>query len=206
MIIQYEVNQIEMSKEDVVSANILDITFSDMGFIVFLKPENWGKEEDLAVPIFIGIPEAQSIAIQFNKIRSPRPLIMDLFSNILNLMDVEITQVVISDLIEKTFYGKVYFKDAKGHEYKVDARSSDALILALRANAKIFIRKYIVEEAGILIRKENLASESEVKQSAPAKTRLEVLEEELKKAIQEERYEEAARIRDELKRNKGEIN
>ncbi len=192
--------------ENVVLANIMDITFSDMGFIVFLKPEKWNKEDNVAVPIFIGIPEAQSIAIQFNKIRSPRPLIMDLIHNVFKLLDVKVNKVVISDLIDKTFYGKVFFEDAKGNQFKVDARSSDAIILALRFNAEIFIKKYIIDEVGIIIKKENLVSKKETVKPAKVKTRLQILEEELKKAIEEERYEEAADIRDEIKRSKGENN
>lgn len=195
-----------MEIKDMVAADILDITFSDMGFIVFLKPDSWPKENNLAVPIFIGIPEAQSIAIQFNKIRSPRPLIMDLFHNIMNLMGVQVTRILISDLIDKTFYGKIYLEDSKGGQYKVDARSSDAIILALRFNAPIYIRKQIVEEAGILIKKESPQPKKENAKNPRAKTRIQALEDDLKKALEEERYEEAARLRDEIKRIRGESN
>lgn len=193
--------------QETVRADILDITFSDMGFIVFLKPEEpVQKENSLAVPIFIGIPEAQSIAIQFNKIRSPRPLIMDLIYNIFSLLDVKITQVEICDLIDKTFYGKVYLEDKDGNHYKIDARSSDALILALRFNTKIYIKKYIIDEAAIIIKKETLPGKKETAKPAKVKTRLQTLEEELKKALDEERYEDAARFRDEIKKQKGETN
>lgn len=196
-----------MENQETVLANILDITFSDMGFIVFLKPLKWKEEKDLAVPIFIGIPEAQSIAIQFNKIRSPRPLIMDLFYQILSLLQVKVSKVEISDLIDKTFYAKVYLEDKDGNHFKVDARSSDALVMALRFNAQIYIKKYIVEDAGILIKKETVSDVKEtVKATGTARTRLQILEEELKKAIEEERYEDAARLRDEVKSLKGESN
>ncbi|PKL14669.1 MAG: bifunctional nuclease [Spirochaetae bacterium HGW-Spirochaetae-6] len=193
--------------QSLIQADILDITFSDMGFIVFLKPLTWRSGEDIAVPIFIGIPEAQSIAIQFNKIRSPRPLIMDLFKNIFDLMQVDVKKVVISDLIDKTFYGKIYLSDGLGKQYKVDARSSDALIMALRFNSEIFIKKYIIEEAGILIKKEAIVPKEKTGgKPNKLKTRLQVLEDELKKALDEERYEEAAEIRDEIKQIKGETN
>lgn len=193
--------------QSLIQADILDITFSDMGFIVFLKPLTWRSGEDIAVPIFIGIPEAQSIAIQFNKIRSPRPLIMDLFKNIFDLMQVDVKKVVISDLIDKTFYGKIYLADGLGKQYKVDARSSDALIMALRFNSEIYIKKYIIEEAGILIKKEAIVPKEKTGgKPSKLKTRLQVLEDELKKALDEERYEEAAEIRDEIKQIKGETN
>ncbi|OHD13209.1 MAG: hypothetical protein A2Y41_06440 [Spirochaetes bacterium GWB1_36_13] len=188
-----------------IPAQILDVTFSDMGFIVFLQPENQ-RDESVAVPIFIGIPEAQSIAIQFNKIRSPRPLIMDLIFNMMNLLKVKISKVLISDLVDKTFYGKIYMEDQNGSFYKLDARSSDAVILALRFNAPIFIRSTIIEEAGILIRKENFSEKKETVKPTKLKTRLETIEDELKKAIEEERYEEAARLRDEVRKMKGESN
>lgn len=195
-----------MDTQDLVPAEILDITLSDMGFIVFLKPLT-KKENKVAVPIFIGIPEAQSIAIQFNKIRSPRPLIMDLFYNIMNLMNVEVVQVIISDFIDKTFYAKIYLKDKDGNQFKVDARSSDAIIMALRFDAKIYIRKYIIEEEGILIKKENMDGQKEQgKSSKKVKTRLQMIEEELKKALEEERYEDAVKLRDEIKKIKGETN
>lgn len=191
-----------------VPMHILDVTFSDMGFIVFLKPDEQDqeKEESIAVPIFIGIPEAQLIAIQFNKVRSPRPLIMDLFYNTLNLLHVKVTKILISDLIDNTFYGKVFLEDDKGGKFKLDARSSDAIILALRFNAKIFIKKSILEQTGIYIRKENFSVQKKETIKSKAKTKLEVLEEELKKALEEERYEDAARIRDEIRKNKGESN
>ena len=85
----------DILQKNAVLVDILDITFSDMGFIVFLKPSKEEEEENLVVPIFIGIPEAQAIAIQFNKIRSPRPLMMDLAYNILGLLNTQVVRVVI---------------------------------------------------------------------------------------------------------------
>ena len=80
------------------------------------------------------------------------------------------------------------------------------MILALRFNAPIFIRSTIIEEAGILIRKENFSEKKETVKPTKLKTRLETIEDELKKAIEEERYEEAARLRDEVRKMKGESN
>ncbi|HOJ49443.1 MAG TPA: bifunctional nuclease family protein [Spirochaetota bacterium] len=191
-----------MDINEIIPASIIDVNFSEMGFIVFLKPEK-DEYKDVAVPIFIGIPEAQNLAIQFNKIRTARPFMMDIFYSFLKLLDIRVSKVIISDLIDKTFYGTIYFEDKNNKSYKIDSRSSDALIMALRFDADIYIKSYIIEEAGIKIKKE-----MEIIKDAPInlKTRLETLEEELKKALEEERYEDAAKIRDEIKKFKGEIN
>lgn len=194
-------------QKNAVLADILDITFSDMGFIVFLKPSKEEEEESLAVPIFVGIPEAQAIAIQFNKIRSPRPLMMDLAYNILGLLNTKVVRVVISDLIDKTFYAKIHLEDHKGVQYLLDARSSDALILALRFNAPIYLYKNIIKEAGVYIKKESVVpQQKENQKSFIPKTQLQLLEEALKKALEQENYEEAARLRDEIKKHRGETN
>ena len=185
-----------------IPATIIDINFSEMGFIVFLKPKK-DEYKDIVIPIFIGITEAQTLSLQFNKVRTPRPLMIDMFASLLKLLEINVNKVVISDLIDKTFYGTIYFEDKEKRLYKVDSRSSDALIIALKFDSEIYINPYIVEEAGIKIKKE-----SEIIKDGPIslKTRLESLEDDLKKALEEERYEDAAKIRDEIKRFKGEIN
>ncbi len=175
-----------------ITVKIVDISLSNFGFVVFLKAEDDNK----TLPIFIGVPEAQAIAVQHNKLKTPRPLTHDLLKNILDLLDVKIIKIVVNDLIDSTFYAKVYFEKNE-EKFLVDARPSDAIALALRFEIPIFVHEKVMKEGAVLIDNSKVVKE-EVE--AQTKTQLEILQEQLSQAVKEERYEEAARIRDEIKK------
>ncbi|MBT8267234.1 MAG: bifunctional nuclease family protein [Bacteroidia bacterium] len=173
---------------------------------------------DRKLPIVIGAFEAQSIAIALEKeIKPPRPLTHDLFKNFSDRFDVVVKQVIIHKLVDGVFYSSLICERDKIEEI-IDARTSDAIALALRFNAPIFTYKNILDKAGIYLKvnpkkddeaddnillDEVLAEEIEAKTEAGLQTKsLEELNALLDKAVANEDYEAAARIRDEIsKRN-----
>ncbi len=99
---------------------------------------------DETLPIWIGKPEADSIALALGGVITPRPLTHDLIKNILEALRVQITKIVITDLIENTYYALIYAYDGK-KEVTIDSRPSDAVAIALRVQAPIFVEEDIFE-------------------------------------------------------------
>ena len=181
-------------------------------------------EGERKLPIVIGAFEAQSIAIALEKeIKPPRPLTHDLFKNFADRFEIVIKQVIIHKLIDGVFYSSIIC-ERDGIEEIIDARTSDAIALALRFNAPIFTYKTILDKAGIFLKfssKEKDQKESddsimvdEILQEGETveidsgatdgytELTIEELEAELKKAVTNEDYEKAAKLRDEIsKRN-----
>lgn len=172
---------------------------------------------DRKLPIVIGAFEAQSIAIALEKeIKPPRPLTHDLFKNFAERFDIVIKQVIIHKLVDGVFYSSMICERDKIEEI-IDARTSDAIALALRFNAPIFTYKNILDKAGIFLKAnpetegsgENLddilstpetfgIDEGNDTKNTYAKNSLSELHELLELAVQEEDYEKAAKIRDEI--------
>ncbi len=177
-----------------VEAEIWTVAKTDKGNAVLVKP----LESERAVPIFIGQLEAQSILIGLGKVPMPRPLTHDLFLSVLEQLDARIQRVEITDLKDGTFFARILLKHG-GKVISVDARPSDALGIAARLRCPVYIADAVVEEAGIEI---NLITEEEAQTGKePAETEeteRSRLETALAKAVEEENYEEAARIRDRL--------
>jgi bifunctional DNase/RNase len=173
---------------------------------------------DRQLPIVIGAFEAQSIAIALEKeITPPRPLTHDLFKTIADKYEIVITQVIIHKLVDGVFYSSIVCeKEAK--EEVIDARTSDAIALALRFNAPIFTYKNILDKAGIFLNKnkqdlhsdeeiddDDILSEPEVygeeePQNIYSKFSIQELHTILEEAIQNEDYEKAALIKAEIDR------
>lgn len=176
-----------MDESLIEQVSVENISLSNLGFVIFLKRQ----EDDNVLPIFIGAPEAHSIAAAYNNHKFPRPLTHDLFKNILELLDCELTRIIITELVESTFYAKIYLH-RNGENFQIDARPSDAIALALRFRADIFVSKAVLDSAAI-----NLNDEDDVSTSIDP---VQQMHTELEQAIAEERYEVAARLRDELKK------
>ena len=173
---------------------------------------------DRQLPIVIGAFEAQSIAIALEKeITPPRPLTHDLFKTIADKYEIVITQVIIHKLVDGVFYSSIVCeRDAK--EEVIDARTSDAIALALRFNAPIFTYKNILDKAGIFLNKnkqelhsdeeiddDDILSEPEVygeeePKNIYTKFSIQELHNLLEEAIQNEDYEKAALIKAEIDR------
>ncbi len=168
------------------------------------------------LPIVIGAFEAQSIAIALEKeIKPPRPLTHDLFKSFADRFDIVVKQVIIHKLVDGVFYSSIICERDKIEEI-IDARTSDAIALALRFSAPIFTYKNILDKAGIYLNanpSETENTEDEGALSTPetfgiesdsnaensyTKLSLSELHELLESAVQDEDYEKAARIRDEI--------
>ncbi|MEW6002767.1 MAG: bifunctional nuclease family protein [Nitrospirota bacterium] len=99
------------------------------------------------LPIWIGKPEADSIALALGKVVTPRPLTHDLIKNITDSLKVKITKIVVTQILENTYYALVYLNDGR-KEALVDSRPSDAVAVALRVNAPIFVEDSVMEKRG----------------------------------------------------------
>jgi len=161
------------------------------------------------LPIVIGAFEAQSIAIALEKeIKPPRPLTHDLFKNFSVRFDIIIKQIIIHKLVDGVFYSSIICERDKIEEV-IDARTSDAIALALRFNAPIFTYENILNKAGVILKvEETNESESVIKEINQEDTvdskqdyknkNTEELQKLLKLAVLKENYENAALIRDEI--------
>ena len=161
------------------------------------------------LPIIIGGFEAQSIAIELEKIRTPRPLTHDLFKAFADAYKIEISEVIISNFSEGVFYAKLICSDGVKIE-EVDSRTSDAIALALRFGCPVYTYENIMSAAGILMEEEaellkqeepSIEELPEVNVSFPDASQ-EELKEMLQSAIENEEYEKASKIRDELNKRK----
>ena len=170
------------------------------------------------LPIVIGAFEAQSIAIALEKeIKPPRPLTHDLFKSFADRFDIVVKQVIIHKLVDGVFYSSIICERDKIEEI-IDARTSDAIALALRFSAPIFTYKNILDKSGIYLKNPNefenqnpddegvlatpetfgLDSEGNASTDIYKSMSLSELHESLEKAVQNEDYEKAAKIRDEI--------
>ena len=178
---------------------------------VLLLNETIGKRQ---LPIVIGWCEARSIAIALDGTEEPsRPLTHDLFKTLGDSFDIAVQKVVIHTLIEGVFHAAFHCKHkTTGEEVEIDARTSDAIALAIRYGCPIFTYEDILARAGIIINsareEEDLFLEEEDDKTPEPEginnlstTKLKKL---LAEAIEEEDYEKASEIRDELKKRKGE--
>jgi bifunctional DNase/RNase len=191
----------------------LSYSQTQSGAYALVLGESGGKRR---LPIIIGGFEAQAIAIELEKMAPSRPLTHDLFKTFAESFMIQVKEVLIYNLAEGIFYAKLICHQNGANEVEVDARTSDAIALALRFNCPIYTYDSILSSAGILIddAPDSSLSEpagaysSEQTQSTtgtPASDRNELsgknkeeLKEMLKQAIEDEAYEKAGKIRDEL--------
>jgi len=104
-------------------------------------------EGNRALPIWVGIPEANAIALEIEQVPTPRPMTHDLIKNILEGINAAVTRVVVHDLRDTTFYATI-FLSLQGKEFPIDSRPSDAIAIALRAKAPIYVTPEVIERAG----------------------------------------------------------
>ena len=173
-----------------VEAQIWTIARTDQGNAVLVRPTG----SDTAVPIFIGQLEAQSILIGMGNVPMPRPLTHDLFLSVMHKAGLSIERVEITELKEGTFFAQLILQQ-KGKSQTIDARPSDSIALAVREKCPIFIDEDVVEEAGIPV---STITEQvgNIPEDDSRDVKLEKLQKDLDKAVEDENYEEAARIRD----------
>lgn len=164
------------------------------------------------IPIIIGMFEAQAIAIEIEKIVPNRPMTHDLFKSFAHSFNFTVEEIVISDMKEGVFFAKIVCTNGQ-ERVEIDARPSDAIAIGLRFDADIYTFENILSEAGIVLTDE--ADEEEEQEDKPVATSTappksfedqlkdygsEKLNQMLGEAIDEEDYEKAAKIRDEMNR------
>lgn len=160
------------------------------------------------LPIIIGGSEAQAIAVELEKIKPTRPLTHDLFKSFADTYLIQLKEVIIDQFKQGVFHAKLVCVQNKV-ENLIDSRTSDAVALAIRFKCPIFTYEKIMAEAGMLMDENAAASETltgpvdEPSEPAFEEYTLSELEEMLQKAVEQEDYEKASTIRDEIrKRNK----
>jgi len=126
-----------------IQMNVSTILFDsrNSSYIIVLKDES-GKK---LLPIWIGASEGNSIALAMSNVKSARPLTHDLIASIFDRLDIEIARVVISDLIENTFYASLYLLH-NNKEFHIDARPSDAIAIAIRIKAPVFVEEEVLSK------------------------------------------------------------
>ena len=170
------------------------------GYAILLK-ETMGER---LLPVIVGSFEAQSIALALEEVPMPRPMTHDLFCTILEDLSVEVREVVISELLEGTFYSKISLVSQVGTT-DVDARPSDAIALALRVGAPIYASDSVMKEASVQEVVEQpispiAATSSDSAGRQAPKEYLKRLQERLDQAVTDENYEQAAEIRDKIRK------
>lgn len=165
------------------------------------------------LPIIIGSFEAQAIAIEIEKMTPSRPLTHDLFKSFAQAYQIEVQEIIIYNLVDGIFYSKLICSDGK-RSVEIDARTSDAIAVAVRFDCPIYTYEFILSTAGIVIEGndfvylENINETQEEKSvgtavgSGFASLSVDELKTKLQEALAEESYEKAAKIRDELNKRK----
>jgi len=163
-------------------------------------------EGNRRLPIIIGAFEAQAIALEIEGIKPPRPLTHDLIKQLTDNLGATVIEIVVDELRENTFYAKVIL-EASGMVQEIDARPSDAIALAVRADAPIYVANSVMEAAAFVPSDEDESIEvssvnpdsEKINKPITKEAKLAVLQNKLREAIESEEYERAAKIRDDIK-------
>ncbi len=190
-----------MPAEDKVQVEILGLSSSQASggaYALILKETNGTRR----LPIIIGAFEAQSIALEMEGIKPPRPLTHDLMKNLIDLLGGELIDVLISELRDGTFFARINLDTQE-----IDSRPSDAIAIAVRYGAPIYVAEKVMAEASFVSEggEEEKAIPSNAKPEQeespnPQLSQVEQLAKRLEDAIAKEDYEKAAQLRDELKK------
>jgi bifunctional DNase/RNase len=173
-----------------VPAEVWTVARAEEGNAVLIRPVG----SDTAVPIIIGQPEAQSIMIGMANHTMPRPMTHDLLLSVIKHLNATVSRVEITELKEGTFYARLVL-NLSGKDVSIDSRSSDCIALAVRIKCPIYIDEHVVDEAGVSV---NIITGSAEAYKSDKEDELKNLKELLDKAVEEENYEEAAKIRDKI--------
>jgi bifunctional DNase/RNase len=181
-----------------IKLKIIGITFSQVqaGAYALILAEEDGLRR---IPIIIGTPEAQSIAIFLERLHPPRPLTHDLFISFINTLNISLKEVFIYKYEEGVFFSDIIFDDG-AKEIHIDSRTSDAIALAVRTDATIYIAEDIMNEVAIEMDEEDVIEELEQNLGKSDisldKMNLDELQKQLDDAVFMENYEKASYIRD----------
>lgn len=200
-----------MDKKDSIRVDIFGLTMSTTvsggGYAIILKE----ADGDRRLPIIIGHFEAQAIAFELEGVKPPRPLTHDLIKNIVETLGYHVEYVLINELRDSTFFAKIKLDSYEIEE--IDSRPSDAIAVALKFSAPIFVATEIMDEIGFVPEgeKNDILGESEpdditesehedFTKGEDKESKLQQLKSELEEAVNSEDYEKAAQIRDEIKK------
>ncbi|NWF50853.1 MAG: bifunctional nuclease family protein [Ignavibacteriaceae bacterium] len=157
------------------------------------------------LPIIIGAFEAQAIALEIENIKPPRPLTHDLLKNVIENLGGVVVEIQVSELRENTFIAKIILELA-GLTNEIDARPSDAIALAVRTQAPIYVADSVMDTASFVPSEESerfeLQKETEEEESVSGskEAKIAALQTKLREALESEEYERAAKLRDEIKK------
>jgi len=162
------------------------------------------------LPIIIGQFEAQAIALEMEGIKPPRPLTHDLLKSVIDNLGGTVVEIIINELRENTFYAKIVL-DVSGLTNEIDARPSDAMALAVRTDAPIYVAESVMEAASFIPSDETEQEISETFEEDDEQRQVEskpkskeaqiaALQEKLREALEKEEYERAAKLRDDIKK------
>ena len=163
------------------------------------------------IPIVIGAFEAQAIAIELEHMKPSRPLTHDIFKTFADTFEIQISEVIVYNLLEGIFFAKLICQKPGEDPIEIDTRTSDAIALAVRFKCPIYTYEFILSSAGIILDDdeiESLGDELPAKEEASESSSVygnmtkEELESELRQAIANEDYEKASEIHDEIERRK----
>ena len=199
-------------KNKKIKLDIVGLSYSQTqsGAYALVLGEEGGKRR---LPIIIGGFEAQAIAIEIEKLTPSRPLTHDLFKTLSLTYNIEIQEAIIYNLVDGIFYAKLLCNDGSGKK-EIDARTSDAIAIAVRFNCPIYTYEFIMSSAGIVMDSTDFkypevaakgAEKVEAglkKETDISKLTLQELKNVLNEALKNESYETAARIRDEMNKRK----
>tara|TARA_B100001245_G_C22811041_1_gene390575 strand:+ start:325 stop:900 length:576 start_codon:yes stop_codon:yes gene_type:complete len=189
-----------MDKKNKVKLEILGLSSgkSDSGSFALVLGESEGKRR---LPIIVGIFEAQAIAMEMEEIVPNRPMTHDLFKSFSSKFNFEVKEIFISDIKEGVFFSKIICSNSK-KEIVIDSRPSDAIAIAIRFKADIFVSERVLDEAGIILEDESNHEKVGVSSSKKNYEDMSIkeLNNLLEKSISSENYENAAKIRDEIKK------
>ncbi len=187
---------------DRVQVDILGLSTSPASggaYALILREVNGNRR----LPIIIGASEAQSIALEMEGIKPPRPLTHDLMKNIITAFGAELSDIIIDELRDGTFYAKLNIDSQQ-----IDSRPSDAIALAVRYGVQIYVAASVMDEAAFVPEEEEDEQTPPARQQKPKAqpppsskgSKLEQLHQQLKEAIEKENYEKAASLRDEIRK------
>lgn len=159
------------------------------------------------LPIIIGAFEAQAIALEMEGIKPPRPLTHDLLKQVVDNLGASVIEVIVNELKDNTFYAKIVL-EVSGLTNEIDARPSDAIALAVRTYAPIYVSESVMEAAAFIPSEEaegetaefNISEFDKDKRPTTKEAQLAALQDKLREALDKEEFERAAKIRDEIKR------
>ena len=202
-------NMVAMQPSNTLEVTISDVSITNVGFAIFLKPKQEAKPSTRIVPIFIGPLETYSISSTLDGITPPRPNTHDLITNMLQEMEARVLHVIINDIVGSIFYARITIQSEDGI-IELDARPSDSIAIAIRSKCPIYMHEKVYREASMIVssesddgdRGDNDRSEdtSFAAGASGPQNELEKLNRELQKAVDSENFERAAVLRDKIKK------